>query len=164
VFVKLECNGMVCAVSGKGNRAIIADAGRFGMHDIDNGASKLVCSIDVDASLRNCALNEDGSEAAFITGDGVLQIMDVSKAVGDKVEPATVIAPEPLGAICQLVYSDGNRLHVVHRGGSVSLLDLSTKTLILIEAPQKGQVAVDAVISPNADYFATLQCVRKDKE
>ena len=66
-----------------------------------------------------CALNEDGSEAAFVNGSrDELRIVDVDKVVGDKVDQSAIVTvkvPESLGGIYKLVYSDGNKLHVLHR-------------------------------------------------
>jgi hypothetical protein len=43
------------------------------------------------------------------------------------------------------------------------LFDPLTKTLIPIEAPQAGQDIITTAISPNTDYFATIELVRKEK-
>ena len=161
--MKCELNGDVHAVSGNGNRVIVKREKWFEIHSIDKDASKLVCQIYTAGIVYYCALNEDGSEAAFVNSKGnELRIMEVDKVSGSAMDqPAivTVKVSESLGRICELVYSDGGKLHVLHRGGKVSLFDSSTKELVLLDAPQEGQEVIDSAISPNADYIALIRYV-----
>ena len=162
-LIKFELYGATRAVSGKGNRVMTITTWQLEIHDIDKDASKLVCQIDVtDYNIYACALNEDGSEAAFISGDtGIeLRIVDVGKVAGVKADqPAivTIKVPESTGQIYRMVYSDEGKLHVLHTESKVSLFDPLTKEFILLEAPQKGQTVTDWEISPNADYTAAIQ-------
>ena len=163
-FMKFELNGTALAISGKGNRAIVlANWPKMQIHDISKDASKLVCQIDLANFSYIRALNEDGSEAAFVsyTGDE-LQIVKVDKA--DQPAIVTIKVPKSTGPISKLVYTDRNKLHVLHDGGKVSLFDPLKKEIILLETPQKGQRIDNLAISPNADYIAFLQkCKVKDQ-
>ena len=130
------------------------------IHDISKDASKLVCQFDRDGYIRACALNEDGDEAAFY--DGILRIVEVDKVSGSAMDQSAIVIVkvlESVGYIYKLVYSDGDKLHVLHGGGKVSLFDSSTKELVLLKAPQEGREFTRSVISPNADYIAILQYV-----
>ena len=166
-FIKFELNGAAHGVSGSSNRVIVIHAEQLEVHDISNGASKLVCQIDGTNFGYVCALNEDGSEAAFVIYNDKLRIVEVGKVDGVKADqPAivTVIVPEAAGSVDRLVYSDEGKLHVHHAGGKVSLFNPLTKELILLEAPEVGQEVIESAISPNADYIAFLQkCNEKDQ-
>lgn len=163
-FMRLEFKGYTRAVSGKGNRVMVTNGEQLEIRDIGKDASRLACQISRAGFINTGALNEDGSEAAFVKG-GELRIVDVGKAARDKIEPAivTVKIPVSLGRIDRLVYSGGGKLHVLHNGNRVSLFDPLTKTLIPIEVPQEGQKIARAAMSPNADYLATLQHVSKEE-
>ena len=168
VFMKCELHGTARAVSGKGNRVMVEARGeRLEIHDISKDTSKLVCQIDGTGIRYNCALNEDGSEAAFVNSKGnELRIMEVDKVSGSAMDqPAivTVKVSESLGRIYKLVYSDGGKLHVLHVRGKTSLFDPSTKELVLLDAPEKGQEVIDSAISPNADYIAALRYVGEEE-
>ena len=162
-FVKFELNGRPRAVSGKSNRVIVKKREHFEIHEIGKDASKLVCQIDVSFKKSICALNEDGSEAAFVMGNE-LRIVEVNKVSGSAMDqPAivTVKVPESARPICQLVYDDGGKLRLPHGGGKLLLYDPSTKVLILFEAPQEAQSVTNSVISPKADCLAFLISVGK---
>ena len=156
-FTKFELRDVVLVVSGKGNLVMVARPRKLEVHDISKEASKLVCQIDRTDFMCACALNEDGSEAAFVTYEGELRIMNVDKVVEDKIDqPAIVTVARSTESIDRLVYDNGGKLHVLHAGGKVSLFDPSTRELILLEAPQEGQKMIRSAISPNADYIAVL--------
>ena len=158
-LVKLELHGEPRAISGKGNRVMLEKAGQLEIHDIDKTESKLICRIDVNAFWFVCALNEDGSEAAFVK-DNQLLIMEVDKVVGDKSDqPAilTVKAPKSIGWISKLMYNGEGKLHVQHDKDKVSLFDALTKGFICLEVPQEGQTHVRLAISPNAECIAIIQ-------
>ena len=152
-FKKPELDGVVIAVSGRGNRAIVQTRRQFEIHDIGQGVNKLVCQTEGKASWSICALNEDGSEAAFVNDDGKLRIVEVGKAD----QPAIVSVQKPESQIYRLIYTDGGKLHLLHDGGKVSLFDRLTKKLVLLEGPQEGQKFMHLEISPNADYIVILQ-------
>lgn len=166
--IRFKVDGRPLAISGRGTRVFVQnDNDQLKIYDISKDVAKLVCQIDVFGYPTACALNEDGSEAAYVK-DNELRIMEVDKVSGDKVESAiaSVNVPESLGAIYRLVYSDDNKLHLVHdiyeehiqRGVfKVSLFDPSTKTFIPIETSQEGQYILESAISSNADYIATLE-------
>ena len=157
---KFDLDGKVLAVSGNDNRIMVINAGQLEIHDISEDKSKLVCQVDGTDVRHTCALNEDGSKAAFATYNAELQIVEVDKVVGNKIDqPAiiTVKAPKSVETIFKLVYFDGGKLCVFHDGGKISLFNSSTKELILLEFPQEAQLAIDMEISPNADYIAFLQ-------
>ena len=161
-FMKFELNGAVLAVSGKGNRILVATAGQLEIHEIDKDASSLVFQIDKADFGYICALNEDGRKAAFVTKKSELQIMEVDKVVGTKTDQLAIIAtkfPKPAGRVSKLVYDDRGKLQVLH-GGKVSLFDSSAKKLILLEAPQE-ETTIDLAISPNADYIVILLGIGK---
>ena len=167
-LMKFELNGAALAVSDKGNRVMVVTMRQLEIHDIGKDASRLICRIRADVLWYLCALNEDGSAAAFAKeDDDELQVVDVDKVVGDKADqPAivTVKVPELFGQISKLVYSDRDKLHVLHVGGRVSLFDPSTKELVLLEVPQGGQSILESAISPNANYIAILQkCYEEDQ-
>ena len=165
-FMKFELNGEPRAVSGSGNRVVVKRAEQLEIHDIDKGAGKLVCQIDVIGAIYACALNENGREVAFIN-ENELQIVGVDEVVGNKADqPAivTIKVPESTGWIYKMVYSDEGKLHVLHDGNKISIFAPLTKEFILIEAPQGGQVVVDLAISPNAEYVAILKYVGKKEE
>ena len=157
-FGKFKLDGTVRAVSGNGNHVVIAKPRRLEIHDIIKDASNPVCQIYV-SSKSICALNEDGSEAAFFNKANELRIMKVDKVIGVKTDQPAIIkvkVPKSVGQINQLVYDDGGKLHAHHDGGKISLFDPSTKELILPDAPEKGQEVTRSAISPNADYIAFL--------
>ena len=133
---------------------------QFEIYDISKDTSRLVCRIEVAAFMyTTCALNEDGSEAAFViyNGDG-LQVVKVDKSGGSAMDQSTVVkVPESLGLIIQLTYDNEGKLCVLSGGGNVSLFNPSTKEFILLESQQEGQVLNQVAISPNADYIAILQ-------
>ena len=160
-FMKFELNGVVLAVSGSGNRVIVDKTGQFEILDLDKDASKLVCQIDVTGyDLYACALNEDGSEAAFVNSNAELRIVDVGNVAGVKTDQPAIVTikiPESTSRIYEIVYSDEGKLHVLHTGRKVSLFDPSTKEFILLEAPREGQIIDNLVVSPNAAYIATVQ-------
>ena len=159
-LMKFELSGEVLAVSGKGNRVILEDMGQLEIHEVGKDASKLVCQIDGTNFGCICALNEDGSEAAFVTHTGKLQIVKVDEVFGVKAgQPAitTVNAPDSVGWINQLIYDDGNKLHVLHDKNKISLFNSSTKKFILLKIPQEGQKVIILTISPDANYIAILQ-------
>ena len=113
-------------------------------------------------AIYACALNEDGSEAAFARADE-LRIMEVDKVNSSAMEQSAIVTVkvlESLGEIYKLMYSDEGKLHVLHLG-KVSLFDPSTKELVLLDAPEEGQDVTRLAISPNADYIAILQYVGK---
>ena len=145
-FMKFELNGVVYAFSGSGNRVIVDKTVQFEIYDIGNDASKLVCQIDVAEFVYTiCALNENGSEAAFVNSKAELRIVDVGKVAGVKVDqPAivTIKVPESVAQIYKLVYADGGKLHVLHAGRKVSFFDPLTKEFILLEAPQKDKTSL----------------------
>ena len=156
--------GPVLAVSGKGNRIVGECTGWLEIHDIGKDASNLVCKIAVSFN-DGCALNEDGSEAAFVI-DNELLIVEVDKASDFAMEQSAIVkvnVPESLGPIHRLVYDDGGKLHVLHAGHKVSLFDPSTKKLILLEAPEEGQGIIYSAISPNANYIAFLLSVGREE-
>ena len=159
-FVKLELNGIVHAVSGNGNRVIVKGEDWFEIYDVSKDAGELISRIEVSFRASLCALNEDGSEAAFVI-DSKLLIAEVDKVNGSAIDQsaiAKVKIPDSLEAlIIRLVYSDGGKLHAFDTGGNVSLYDPSTKELIISEAPQKRQLVTLAAISPNADCIAFLK-------
>ena len=116
-LMKFEFDGAACAVSGNRNRVMVETGRRLEIHDISKDASKLVCRIDRSDYISACALNEDGSEAAFVNSADELRIVEVGKANGSAMDQsvvATVKASESLGRIRELVYSDGSKLHVLH--------------------------------------------------
>ena len=159
-LMKFKLNGEVRAVSGSGNCVIVENWKQFEIHNTGKDASKLVCQIDVPGFGYRCALNEDGSEAAFVNNNGELRIMD--NFGGSAMEQPAIVnvkVPELVGRNNRLVHDDGGKLHVFHARGKVSLFGPSTKELILVEAPQEGQKVVDSAISPNADYLAFLRYV-----
>ena len=165
-LMKYELDGKACAVSGKGNRVVLEREIGLEIHDIGGDISKLVCRIDSTDIMHTCALNEDGSEAAFVSDDGELRLMNVDKVVSAKADqPAivTVKVPEPFESVIKLVYDDGGKLHMLHREGKVSLFDPLTKEFILLEAPKQEQRFIDWAISPDAGYIAILQESEKDK-
>ena len=166
-LMKFEFDGAACAVSGNRNRVMVETGRRLEIHDISKDASKLVCRIDRSDYISACALNEDGSEAAFFNSVDELQILEVGKANGSAMDQSAIVTvkvSESVGWICGLVYSDRGKLHAHHNEGKVSLFDQSTKELILLEAPQEGQKVVDWAISPNADYIALIKYVDKKEE
>ena len=164
-LIKFELDGVVLAVSGKGNRVIVGKAGQLEIHDIGEDASKLACQIDTTGFMHICALNEDGREAAFVTDDGKLRIVEVGKVTGVKAgQPAVVTVPELLGLIYRLIYTEGDKLHVLHYGNKVSLFESSTKEFILLEAPQKGKASIRFAVSLNAEHIAILQEGDKKKQ
>ena len=162
VIMKCELDGETRAISGNANRVIVVKAEQLEIHDISKDASKLVCQFDAAGFAYECALNEDGSEAAFVSyvsGEVRIRIMKVDKVAGDKADqPAIVVVkfPRSVGRVWKLIYADGDKLHVLQTGGKVSLFDPSTKELVLLEAPQEEMV-VGWAISPNADYISILQ-------
>ena len=158
-LMKLEFNAVIIAVSGKGNRVMVAKPRQLQIHEIDRDTSNLVCQVDAADFGYFCALNEDGSEAAFVNSNGNLRIIAVDKIVGTKADQPAIVSvkfQELTRQVGKLVYSDGGKLHVLHAEGNVSLFDRSTKELILLEAPQKGQKVISSAISPNANYVAIL--------
>jgi hypothetical protein len=160
--MELWLHGKPRAVSGNGNRVMVENAKKLEIHNIDKDAGTRACKIDIDATFYDYAMNEDGSEAALANCKDGLRVVDVNKVVGDKVDPSAIVTikiPESLGEIRQLVYSDSSKLHVLHSEGKVSLFDPSTKTLVLVETPEKGQNIIRSAISPNADYIAMVQLV-----
>ena len=167
--MKFEFNGEIYAVSGTGNRVIVKREKWFEIHSIDKDASKLVCQIDAAGFAYECALKEDGSEAAFvsyISSEVHIRIMKMDKIAGHNADqPAIVVVkfPSSVGRVWELIYADGDKLHALHTEGNVSLLDPSTKELILLETPQEEMV-VGWAISPNADYIAILRSVGKKEE
>ena len=162
-FRKCKLNGTACAVSGNANRVMVESEDGFEIHDISKDASKLICEIDTICRYA-CALNEDGSEAAFAAKNNELRVMEADKVNGSAMDqPAivTVKVSESLGYIYKLVYSDDGKLHVLHSEGKVSLFDPSTKELILLDAPEEGKGFIDSAISPNADYIAVIRYIGK---
>ena len=158
-FMKFAFDGTTRAVSGNGNHVVVEGEDGFEIHDISKDASKLVCQIDVTDAIYACALNEDGSEAAFARADE-LRIMEVDKVNSSAMEQSAIVTVkvlESLGEIYKLMYSDEGKLHVLHLG-KVSLFDPLTKELVLLDALQEEMV-VDWAISPNADYIAVIQYV-----
>ena len=124
--MKFAFDGTAEAVSGKGNHVMISKPRRLEIHDISKDTSKLGCQIDVADFAYYCALNEDGSEAAFVDSADELRIVEVGKANGSAMDQsvvATVKASESLRWIRELVYSDGGKLHARHEGGKISLFD-----------------------------------------
>ena len=165
-FMKFELNATARAVSGKGNRVIVDSGDGVEIHDIGKDISKLVCKIDTISSKSICALNADGSEAAFVTENSELRIVELGNVSGSTTDQPVIVKvklPESLHWTYQLVYDDGGKLHIVSDNGKVSLLDPSTKELILLEALQKGQEAMSAAISPHADYIVILRYVEEEK-
>ena len=165
-LMKFKLNGEVLAVSGKGNRVMMVKGERLEIHDIGKDASKLVCETAMIFGYI-CALNKDGSEAACVTCDGELRIIEVDKIADDVADPPAVVtvkAPKSMRLISKLVYTDGGNLHVLHSGNKVSLFDPSTKEFILLEAPQEGQVLIRLAISSNAEYIAILLGLGKSDE
>ena len=164
-FMKLVLNGKVLAISGKGNRVMMKRKWLLEIHDIGKDTSRLVCQINLAGRGFFGALNEDGSKAAFVTYDAEVQIVEVDKVVGDKIDqPAIVTVPELLGCIYRVVYSEEGKLYVHHGGGKVSLFDSSMKKFVLLEAPQEGQKVVGWAISPDTNYIAFIQnCSEKGK-
>ena len=159
-FIKFELDGAARAVSGKGNRVMVAKPRQVEVHDISKDASKLACQIGMDTFWCICALNEDGSEAALVTSKAGLRIIDVDNVSGPAMNQSAIVTVKvsgSLGRICELVYSDGGQLHALHDEGKVSLFNPLTKELILLEAPQEGQNVIGWAISPNAGYIATVQ-------
>ena len=157
-FMKFKIIGMTRAVSGKGSRAMVTVSGKLQIHDISKDTSKLVCQIDVNAFWSICALNEDGSEAAF-SKDNELRIVKVDEVVGEKADQPAIISakfPESAGSISKLVYDEEGKLHVLHDGGKVSFFDPLKKKFMLFEVAQEGQQIVRLAISPNAEYMAVL--------
>ena len=159
-LMAFELNGVACAVSGKGNRIIVIKRGQLEIHDISKDTSKLVCQIGVTGSIYICALNEDGSEAAFVKyADSELRIVEVSRVLGVKTDQpaiASIKFPESAKQFSKLIYDDGGKLHLLHVGGKVSLFDPLANQFILLETPQEEMV-VGREISPNADYIVILQ-------
>ena len=159
-FMKFELDGTARAVSGKGNRVMVESEDRLEIHDISKDTSKLVCQISPSLGYRY-ALNEDGSQAAFVNDDGELRTVEVDKVSGSAMKQSAIVTvkvTDSLGwRIDQLVYDDGGKLHVLHGGGKVSLFDPSTKEFILVEAPEKGQKVTCSAISSNTDYIAFLR-------
>ena len=161
--MKCELDGTARAVSGSGNRVIVKRAEQLEIHDISKDTSKLVCQRDKSFGCYTYALNEDGSEAAFASADE-LRTMEVDKVSGSAMDQSAIVTvkvSESLGQIYKLVYSDGSKLHVLHCGGKTSLFDPSTKELIPLDAPEKGQEVTRLAISPNADYIALIRYVGK---
>lgn len=135
--MKFELNGIVRAISGKSNRVMVRMAEWLEIYDIDKDTSKLICQIDTIGSIFACALNENGSEAAFVGNDHSLQILEVDKVVGVKADQFAIIEVLPVERIIyQLLHDDENKLHVLHDECKVSLFNRSTKKFIPLEAPQ----------------------------
>lgn len=167
-FMRFEIKGAIRAISGKGNRIMTErTGGHLDIHNVDKDTSKLVCQMDAPFWLYTCALNEDGSEAAFVSNenfftaeDGVLRIMKVDAAIGSNVDQSAIVTvkiPKSVGRIDKLVYDDKGNLHVLHDGVKISLIDPLTREFILLEAPQEGQSVISVAISPNAEYIAILR-------
>ena len=161
IFMQCELNGRILAVSGKGNRIMIETAEeKIEIYDITRKVSELVCQINItDSYLHECALNEDGSEAAFTTSAKELQIVKVNKVVGDKVDQPVIVALKVsnLGDIDKLMYSDGNKLYLC-QNDKVWLCDPLTNELTLLCGLQNAlNLFGTAAISPNADYIAILE-------
>lgn len=168
-LMKSELNDVIArAVSGKGNRVMATKQwDKYEIHNVGKDTSNLVCRISTTDFAYICALNEDGSEAAFVLYERAneLHIMDVDKVVGDKDDQPAIVkinVPE-LGKINKLAYDDGNRLHVLHDGGSISFFDSLTKKFILLEIPQEGREIVCSAISPDTNYIALLQKGDREK-
>ena len=164
-FIKMGSNSTFLAVSGKGNRVMVANREQLEIHDIGKDASKQACQIDMNIFWSICALNEDGSGAVFAKSKE-LRIVEVDKVFGVEIDQpaiAKIKVPDSVGHIYKIVYAGEDKLHVLHAGSKVSLFDLSTKEFILLEAPQEGQKVMDAAIFPNAEYIAILQESEKDQ-
>ena len=164
--MKFEINGHYArAFSGNGNRVIVNDGHHWlKIHDISKGTSKLVYKMGTTDRGSICALNEDGSEAAFFIGNE-LRVVEVDMINSSAIDQSAIVkvkTTEPVENIFKLVYSDGGKLHVLHYGGIVSLFDPQTKELVLLEAPQEGQEATLSAISPTADYVAFLRHVGRE--
>ena len=111
--------------------------------------------------VYSCASREDGSEAVFVK-DNELHIVDLGKVVGIKVDQSAIVSvefAESIGEVNKLVGSDGSKLRVLHDWNKASLFAPSVNKLVLIEAPQKGQIVMHLTPSLNAGYVAILQCV-----
>ena len=160
VLMKFELSGAPCTVSGKGNCVILKTSeDEFEIHDISKDTSRLVCQLDRTVFGEYCALNEEGSKAAFLNDEKELRIVEVDKASDSGIDQSAIVkvkAPGSLGQIGQLMYDNRGKLYVLHDGDKVSLFGLSTKEFTLLEVPQKGQQVVEWAISPNADYIALL--------
>lgn len=140
------------------------------IHDIGEDASSFVCQIYNADFGSICALNEDGSEVAFVSRrDDKVQIVEVDKftdAESDQLKIITPKMPAPAAQVYQLVYADGGRLYIGHRGGQVSVVDPATKAATILEpSAPKGVIAT---ISPSADYIALVEehkeCVDPGKD
>ena len=156
-FIKFELDGEVLAVSGSGNRVIVDKTGQFEIHELDKDANKLICQIDMHFGYT-CALNEDGSKAAF-ANDSKLRIIDVDKLVDGPLDQSAIVTvnvPKSREPINRLVYSNGGDLHMLSSAG-VSLFNPLTKEVILLEAPRKRQVIIGWAISPDTDYIAIVR-------
>ena len=161
-LMKFELNGAARAVSSKGNRVIVENSGQLEIHDVGKDVCELICRIDMTDDIDVWALNEDGSEAAFVTANmnKEFQIVKVDKVSGSAMEQSAIVkveVPDSLGRIDQLVYDGTGKPHALHGGGKVSLFDPSTKEFILLEAPEEGQKIIRLEISPNTDYIAFLR-------
>ena len=91
----------------------------FEIHGIGKDTSKLFCQIDTTALGYAYTLNGDGSEAAFYVDNG-LGIVEVDKVNGSAMDQSAIVTvevSESVGWICELVYSDGGKLHARHGKG-----------------------------------------------
>ena len=119
--IKFKLSGKVLAVSGIGSRVIVEIPENPEINDIGKDASKLVCHFDAADFGYLCALNEDGSEAAFVNSTE-LRIVDVGKVAGVKADQPAIVTindPASTGWTNQLVYDDGGKLHLLHDGDKV---------------------------------------------
>lgn len=142
------------ALSGNGSRVMVISVKQYFIRDVDTG--KVAFQVD-GANLSDvCALNEDGSEAAFFTQECRLQVAKAGATTG---VATSVISGGPVltARIEQLVYDDRNSLHVV-QNGKVSLYDPSTNELVLLfkVPPLKGTPVFQFAVSPNAEKIVIV--------
>lgn len=160
-FIALELAGTVRAVSGRGNRVILAKTGHLEVHDVGKDASKRVCEIGGASSTCTCALNENGSEAAFVTTEGDIQTVKLDMIIGttaDQSAIATVETPASVKWIHRLVYAEEGTLYMLHDQDKISLVDPLTKELTLLKvSEEEGQEIDGLVISQSAGHVAFLQ-------
>ena len=145
------------------------------IYGIDKGASRLICRIDeFNTSEPIGALNEDGSQAAFIISgypDYMLKIVEVNR-MGDGAVDRPVVATFALPGYSfnakpkKLAYDSKDKLHILYLDGQVSLFNASTRELVFIpqEPTRDGEEIVDSDISPDARYTAMLFKANEEKE
>lgn len=144
--IKYAIEGRVLAISGNGNRVIVGTEDWLEIHDICT--RRLVWRADGTAFRNNCALDGDGSEAAFARCDDKLRVVKVKSVSGIDVDPSAVVKVLDSKPFVNSLYVLYNHI--------ASLFDPSTKKLIPLKFLKRRKEAWSA-ISPSGDYIAVVR-------